>query len=67
MKIEVDVPEELITKLGREAVASYLTRKAESLSQSLQNQSSAENESPTDDAEARDKAWQKFNKRGMSC
>jgi hypothetical protein len=67
MKIEVDVPEELLARLGKEAVESFLIRKAESLYQSLQNHSSEGNNTPTEDVEARDKAWQTFNKRGMSC
>lgn len=67
MKIEVEVPEELLAKLGKEAIESYLARKAESLYLALQNQSAEESNIATEDVEARAKAWQKFNKRGMSC
>ena len=67
MKTEIEVPDELLEKLGIEAVQSYLTRKAEQLNQSIQNQSSEQPTSVYPDDEATIKAWQKFNKRGMSC
>lgn len=67
MKIEIEVPHELIEKLGKEAVESYLLRKAERLLESLKNQSTEEKEPNTEDTESTAKAWQKFNKRGISC
>lgn len=67
MKIEVEVPEELVEKLGKEALESYLQNKAEGLYQALQKQSAEEAANPSEDAAATEQAWQKFNKRGMSC
>lgn len=66
MKIEVEVSEELIIKLGKEAIESYLGKKAEQLLANLQKQS-FENSDKDADEEATKTAWQKFNKRGMSC
>jgi hypothetical protein len=67
MKIEIEVPGQLVDIMGREAVESYLQRKAEALLQSLQNQPAEQKPDLSTDAEATDIAWQKFNKRGMSC
>ncbi len=67
MKVEINVPEELISKLGKEAIELYLQRKANALYQSLVTQENQEITSHTEDKEAADKAWQNFNKRGMSC
>jgi hypothetical protein len=67
MKIEIDIPEELIEKLGKEAVEVYLQRKAEALHQSVIKQSTVDLAALSEDKESTDIAWQKFNKRGMSC
>jgi hypothetical protein len=66
MKIELEVPDELITQLGKEAVVAYLERKAEALHQSIIKRA-AEEDNSSADKEATEDAWQKFNKRGMSC
>ena len=67
MKIEIEVPDELIEKLGKEAVETYLYRKVAALDQSIRISSAEDFTAPEADKEATDTAWQKFNKRGMSC
>lgn len=67
MKIEVEVPEALIEKLGKDALESYLQTKAEGLYRTLQSQSAEKAETPLEDTSSTEQAWQKFNKRGMSC
>ncbi len=67
MKIEVEVSEELVQRLGKEAIEVYLQKKANSLYESLQKQTTETTGAPTEDTEVTHKAWQKFNKRGMSC
>jgi uncharacterized protein YdeI (YjbR/CyaY-like superfamily) len=67
MKIEIEVPDELIEKLGKEAVETYLFRKVAALDQSSRISSSEYFTAPEADKEATDTAWQIFNKRGMSC
>jgi hypothetical protein len=67
MKIEIEVSDDLVARMGREAIELYLQRKAEALFHSLQNQPADQTPDFSSDTEATDKAWQKFNKRGMSC
>ena len=67
MKIEIEVADELIEKLGEEAIRSYLETKTEALSHSLIEQPAEETFHPSADKDATHTAWQKFNKRGLSC
>lgn len=66
MKIEVEVKDELVAKLGEEVIKAYLTRKVAHIEKSLlENNSNGLKEE--DEEELIQKAWNNFNKRGMSC
>lgn len=67
MKIEVEVNDVLVAALGEEMVKDYLRLKAEELGKKWQVDAHPADLPEDTNKEAIQKAWDQFNKRGMSC
>lgn len=67
MKIEIEVNDELVAKVGIDTLKAYLLRKVEQMENKMQQPSDGLSTVDEAEQELLQKAWSNFNKRGISC
>lgn len=67
MKIELEINDALVHALGEETIRHYLNQKVKQLEEKCLPGATPISNPDNNDKESIQKAWDKFNKRGMSC